>query len=1046
MVKRLGLVWLTVLVIAVTGARLMAQAPDVVVFERVNVVPMDRERMLPGQTVVVRDGLIAELGPADQVATPASSTRIDARGQFLMPTLAEMHAHILPEDAAPYVAGRFETPDEAIERVLLLYVLNGIGTIRNMHGHGPHIALRERVARGDVIGPTIVTSGETFRNEHAASAEAARRLVEAHAAQGFDFLKIWPELGRNVVPAEAWEAMVTAAHEVGLPFAGHVPGSQGLRAVLADGIQTVDHLDGYLEAAARPGAPRPVIFATNLVGHVDESRFPALAQETKAAGTWMVPTMSLLESQWGPTGLEEMARWPEMDYVSPEHTERWTAAKRRNMDAQMLSTRLEYIAIRRRLLKTLYDSGVGFLLGSDAPQTWRCPGLLDSPRTGGAGRLGSHTVSGIGDRYAERRRFPPGGSPDRYRRCGEACGSAVGRGQPTRGRSQCTEDHRGHAEWPVVAPCRDREATRGSFVVFSGGTTVNRATGHRVTLVAIALSMGLLGSAALTFAAQEAAALSGVVTSAAEGAMEGVVVTVRRDGAPFSVSVVSNAQGRYTFPRSHLDPGQYDVSIRAAGYDLGGASTVTVTTDTTAPLELALVETDDLASQLSSLEWLMSMPGTTEQKDQLAYQPVSCAYCHTYERITKSRHSAEEFIPVITRMQTYFGDGTAVSSQSGRGRGQRVTHPEDYAQDRARSPNYHRASKADLAEYLASINLSGGRTTWSYELETLPRPTGPSTRVIITQYDLPRPDTVPHDFTIDANGTPWYPDQSRMFFGKLDPKTGVATEYELPALPPGRYGGVADMQADQDNNIWFTMTVPESPEHFGFPVKFDVETEEITIVPLPDDGNSQFLELAPDGRLWMNAGVNFYRVDPETMQIDAVWKAQPKDLPSTERRAVYQIVADSKGNPWGSDYTVSEIVGVDAETGEYKSFPTPTPDAWPRRGRMDDQDRYWFAMYYGDRIGMFDTRAEQFQEWPTPLKYMTPYTVSAPDQYGRVYAPSNTAERLLQLDPETGNIVEFQMPTDFDTKKILHDPTATRPTLWMANTRNARLIRVELLN
>ena len=375
MLKRLGLAWPTLVVIAVTGARLAAQASGVVVFEHVNVVPMDREQVRPNQTVVVRDGLIAELGPAAQVATPAGATRIDARGQFLLPTLAEMHAHILPEDAAPYAAGRFKTPEQAIERVLLLYVLNGIGTIRNMHGYEPHIALRERVARGDVIGPAIVTSGASFRNEHTASAEAARQLVEAHVAQGFDFLKVWPELGLNIVPAEAWEAMVTAAHELGLPFAGHVPGSQGLRTVLADGIQTVDHLDGYFEAAAGPDAPRPVIFATNLVGHVDESRFPALADETKAAGTWMVPTLSLLESQWGPADSEEMAHWPETQYVSPQQIEQWTAAKARNMTAQPLSTRLEYVALRRRLLKTLYDRGVRFLLGSDAPQTWSVPGF-----------------------------------------------------------------------------------------------------------------------------------------------------------------------------------------------------------------------------------------------------------------------------------------------------------------------------------------------------------------------------------------------------------------------------------------------------------------------------------------------------------------------------------------------------------------------------------------------------------------------------------------------------------------------------------------------
>ena len=231
--------------------------------------------------------------------------------------------------------------------------------------------------------------------------------------------------------------------------------------------------------------------------------------------------------------------------------------------------------------------------------------------------------------------------------------------------------------------------------------------------------------------------------------MEGVVVTARRQAAPFTVSVMSNAQGVYSFPRTHLEPGAYDVTIRAAGYDLTRPGRVEVTANTPATLDLKLQETADLASQLSSREWLMSMPGTTEQKDTLAYQVVSCAYCHTYERIVKSRHTAEQFVSVLTRMQTYFGDGTAVS-RSGRGRGQRNEHPERAAQD----PNYGSVPKTELAAYLATVNLSGGKTTWPYTLKTLPRPTGQATRVIITQYDLPRADTVPHDMTIDSTGIP----------------------------------------------------------------------------------------------------------------------------------------------------------------------------------------------------------------------------------------------------------------------------------------------------
>ncbi len=352
-----------------------AAETNTVVFEQVTIVPMDRERVLPNRMVVVRNGLIAEIDAAGMPAA-ADAVRVDGRGKFLMPALAEMHAHLLPEDVAPYVGGRFATPEQAIERVLLMFVLNGVGAIRNAHGYAPHIALRERVARGELIGPTIITSGPSFRNEHVASAAAAEQFVADHIELGYDFIKVYPTIAGGIDDdADVWEAMTRAANEAGMPFGGHVPTGLGLQRVLESGMRSIDHIDGYLEAAARPGAPEPQIFGTNLAGHVDESRFAALAGETRAAGAWIVPTQSLLEVQRGPDDPDVMATWPGMEYVSPEVLQRWIDAKRRTMAAQPLETRQEYLALRRRLLKALYDGGVRFVQGSDSPQTWTPPGF-----------------------------------------------------------------------------------------------------------------------------------------------------------------------------------------------------------------------------------------------------------------------------------------------------------------------------------------------------------------------------------------------------------------------------------------------------------------------------------------------------------------------------------------------------------------------------------------------------------------------------------------------------------------------------------------------
>ncbi len=539
--------------------------------------------------------------------------------------------------------------------------------------------------------------------------------------------------------------------------------------------------------------------------------------------------------------------------------------------------------------------------------------------------------------------------------------------------------------------------------------------------------------------ASSPAALRGVVTSQQEGRMEGVLVSARREGANFTVSVVSDAQGIYSFPRTHLEPGKYTLTIRAVGYDLSGPGQVEITDGRTATADLKLDKTKDLASQMSSLEWAMSAPGTPEQKDHLIYQIGNCAYCHAWERIMKSNHTADEFVDLITRMQSYYPDGSAVSRDK-RGRGQ-IGMPSQVTAA-AKNPRWGLeplwVPKKELAEYLATINLSGGRTTWPYELKTLPRPKGKATRIIITQYDMPRPDTVAHDLDLDSSGTPWYTDESRMFFGKMNPKTGKFTEYSLPPVPPGDLQGARDIQVDRDDNIWFPRRIAGAAVVL---TRFNPKTEELRTL---EGVGEQFMAIGPEGKIW----AGWTRINPKTMQVEATygWTKSPIIPPGPHFQYIDLTVVNSKGNPYAPDFGGSYIIGIDAATGEAKFWQVPTPRSSPRRGRMDAQDRFWFAEYTGDKIGMFDTRTEKFQEWPMPREYTTPYAVSAPDKNGYVYATSNMAEGLMRLDPKTGEIVEYQMPTEFDSKKITYDPTTSRVILWMVNTRTARMMKVEPLD
>src|SRR6202521_4297263 len=260
------------------------------------------------------------------------------------------------------------------------------------------------------------------------------------------------------------------------------------------------------------------------------------------------------------------------------------------------------------------------------------------------------------------------------------------------------------------------------------------------------------------------AALVGQVTSQEEGPMEGVVVSAKKDGSTITVSVISDNKGHFSFPASRLDPGHYTLKIRAVGYNLDTPATVDLAAQKATTTDLKLVKAKNMVPQMTNAEWLMSMPGTDEQKASL----LNCVSCHTLERIVRSTHDADEFTQVITRMMGYAQVSQPIKPQR-RVEANRGGDPEQYRKN---------------AEFLSTVNLSSV-PQWDYHLKTLPRPTGKATHVIITEYDLPRPTIEPHDVIVDEHGIVWYTDFGEMFIGKLDPKTGALKEYPVPELKEG---------------------------------------------------------------------------------------------------------------------------------------------------------------------------------------------------------------------------------------------------------------------
>ena len=349
---------LAVLVVTAQFARPVAQSAATA-FVGVNVIPMDKEAVVADQTVVVRDGNIESMGPAAKAQVPTGATRVDGKGKYLMPALAEMHAHIPAGQAT----------DAAVERVLFLYAANGIATIRGMLGDPRHLTYRERVARGELVSPRIYTSGPSFNGKTASTKEMAVEAVIAQKKAGYDLLKIHPG-----VPRDVFDALAAKADELQIPFAGHVPEAVGLARALEAKYASIDHLDGFVEAMAKTQSPSQ-FFGTNLMNDIDESKFPSLISAAKAAGVWQVPTQVLLDNLLNETTVEELAQRPEMKYVTPpEALKNWIAQKQ-NFQKIPQADRTKLLTLRRRFIKALHDAGVPFALGSDAPQFWNVPGF-----------------------------------------------------------------------------------------------------------------------------------------------------------------------------------------------------------------------------------------------------------------------------------------------------------------------------------------------------------------------------------------------------------------------------------------------------------------------------------------------------------------------------------------------------------------------------------------------------------------------------------------------------------------------------------------------
>jgi len=337
-----------------------------VAFVDVNVLPMDGDRVLEEQAVIIDDGRIVAVGSVDEIGPGEGVEVIEGDGLYLMPGLTEMHGH-LPDS---------RMSDVDIRNLLFLYIANGVTTVRAMEGDPSQFALRDQIDRGLLVGPQLYLASVSMNGGNVETPEVAERRVREYKVAGYDLVKVHEGLS-----LEAFDALSATAAEVGIAFGGHVSDLVGLRHALARGQSSIDHLDNTIQelvpADARPEAPPGLVDIGDVVGDVDESLVPELVRITVAADAWVVPTMVSWETAFfnDRSSADVLSARPEVRYMPPETVDRWKRAVDDRLGSASVETNRRVVQLRRQVLQALHQGGANIVLGTDSPQIFSVPGF-----------------------------------------------------------------------------------------------------------------------------------------------------------------------------------------------------------------------------------------------------------------------------------------------------------------------------------------------------------------------------------------------------------------------------------------------------------------------------------------------------------------------------------------------------------------------------------------------------------------------------------------------------------------------------------------------
>jgi hypothetical protein len=317
-----------------------AASHPLVAFAAVNVVSMTSDRIDKNQTVIVQDGRITQVGPANRIKVPPAAFRIDGRGKYLMPGLIDMHVHQFADF-----------------RETLLFVANGVTTVRNMGGRPDLLKLREVIAGDQFVATNFYTCGPFLLGFK--DAAAAQATVTRQCDSGYDCIKIYDTFDWSL---DAYNAAVDLANKRGVPVVGHLPLNLTLEQTVRPGRQTVEHTEQFLnDYFFKPG-----------VG-LDASKIPYVIKLVKDSGAAVDPTLFVFHAialMAGDPTFNELCADPNLQFIDPKTRDQWVAhnSYRKRFGEKSIPGTMRNFAFMQRLTLAFHDGGITLLLGTDTSE------------------------------------------------------------------------------------------------------------------------------------------------------------------------------------------------------------------------------------------------------------------------------------------------------------------------------------------------------------------------------------------------------------------------------------------------------------------------------------------------------------------------------------------------------------------------------------------------------------------------------------------------------------------------------------------------------